>query len=240
MMRLRGDSARRYKDLSLISSCHIKGQTKEHAKIPLKSHCIEGWDRPIPGTCWPASPVQSASPICQWGTVSQKTRCTYPSWGIISDGGFQPTHTCQMTEDMEGRNADTTLSQVTSLTQVHWCLSTDPEWNTEHLDEEHSQDKCKCPSLTASFREWSGGRYKWKEWGDRLRIQDKAIDKTWLLPQVRWKCTRETCSTPFKFYLVHILLMSVNVGIYVLQYTCRGQGTTLWGLGSNLSQQSCA
>lgn len=91
MMRLRGDSAKRYKDLSLISSSHIWGQTREHALT--KSHCVEGRDRPIPATCWPASLAQSASPRCQWGTVSQKTSCTYPSWGIISDGGFQPTHT---------------------------------------------------------------------------------------------------------------------------------------------------
>lgn len=157
-MRLRGDSARRYKDSSLIFSTHMKGQTRKHALT--KSHCVEGRDRPISGTCWPDSLGQSASPRRQWGTVPQKTSCTHPAWGMISDGGFQPTHThtrtwaqtwalthvCQMTEDMEGGMlSDTTLSEVTSLTQVRWCLSTDLEWNTQHLDEEHSQDKSKCP-----------------------------------------------------------------------------------------------
>lgn len=56
MMRLRGDSARRYKDSSLIFSTHMKGQTRKHALR--KSHCVEGRDRPISGTCWPDSKSQ--------------------------------------------------------------------------------------------------------------------------------------------------------------------------------------
>lgn len=195
---------------------------------------------------------QTASPRCQWGTVPRKTSCTHPSWGMISDGGFQPTHThtrtwtqtcalthvCQMTEDMEGGMlSDTTLSEVTSLTQVRWCLSTDVEWNTQPLDEEHSQDKCKCPEPASSFREWSGGQH---EYSGKNEGQAKDTELWRPPPQMGWKCTRETCSTPFRFYSVHILFMSGNVGIYILQYTCKGQRTTLWGLGSNLSQPSCA